>query len=287
MFRNSLTLRQAQGYGERNRTITLRQTRGYGEPFGRLRGPALPGRSRTIISLGLLLFLACPAHAAIAFVTGSGGTGAFNASSGTVNYAIALAAGNESVVVIAIRTTTSTVSSITDSQSNSYAFRAAVTQTNVRVELWSSTLTTAVATTDTLTITLSATSKFEVVLGGYSGATARGTTNTNTGNSTTFTIDLTTQDPNNFVVAGFAGQNTQPVSASVGNLRASGSTSGGAGSTNVTGALNDNSAASASLVTNTVTVPSGTFWAAAALELRSTTGGAPAPKRLTLLGVGD
>ncbi len=197
---------------------------------------------------------------------------AFNAASGTVTRT--QTAGDDVVVTVAIRTTTSTVSSVTDTGSSTYAARGPGINngTVARMEIWSA--RNAAASTS-VTVNLGASSKFVACVGEYSGVAALGATSTATGATTTPTIALTTQDANNFVVAGFAAQGTATFSANVGALRGSTNTTGGSASTNIGGALNDNGAATASSVTNTATLSASNSWAAEALELRSTTGAVP------------
>jgi hypothetical protein len=210
---------------------------------------------------------------AIAFVTGSNSQTVVStaANSQQVTYPAALLVGQESVIIVSLRTTTATVSTITDSKSNTYAFRQAINNGAVtRVELWSSKLTTAVAITDTFTVTLavSTTSKMVICTGCYSGVAARGATGTNTNSTANPTISLTTQDNNNFVVAGFAAQGTGLPGSLTGAFEGSAGTTGGAAATNVSGAMTDNTATTPTSVTNAVNLVAES-WAAVVLELRT------------------
>ncbi len=210
--------------------------------------------------------------------------GAFTANAASCSMTTGVTiAGDDLVVVASIRTTTSTVTSVTDDAANTYAQRAAINNgTSARVEIWSAQGTASV--TATITVNLSASSKVVCAFAEYSGVAALGTTATSTGSTADPTISLTTQDNNNWVVGGFAHNANTNATAKTANLRATNSTAGGAAGTNVGGALTDQTAATPSSVTNDVTWAAAA-WAAAALELRSTTGAAP-KKRLPLLGVG-
>ncbi len=212
-----------------------------------------------------------PSAGPISFV-GTAVCTAFSAASGTVTRT--QTAGNDVVVTVAIRTTTSTVSSVTDTGGSTYAARGPGINngTVARMEIWSA---RSAAVSTSVTVNLGASSKFVACVGEYSGVAALGAASTATGATTTPTIALTTQDANNFVVAGFAAQGTATFSANVGALRGSTNTAGGSASTNVGGALNDNGATTASSVTNTATLSASNSWAAEALELRSTTGAVP------------
>ena len=220
---------------------------------------------KLLLTFGLLA-LASPARAAI----GASGTAAvctaFNAASGTVTRTEA--AGNTVVVVAAIRTTTSTVSSVTDTGGSSYSFRASINNaSSARVEVWSTPAGASKSSTS-VTINLSASSKFVGCVFEYTGVAALGVTNTATSAAANPAISLTTQDNNNWCVAGFAGQGTGTFTAGTGTLRSSAVTSGGAAGSNAGGAFADNTVATAGTCTNSVT-NADTVWALAALELRS------------------
>ena len=119
----------------------------------------------------------------------------------------------------------------------------------------------------TVTVTLAAGSEVVCAVAQYSGVGALGLTNTNSGTGTAPTVSVTTQDNNNWVVAGFAHEGaTGTLSAQTGTLRQVKVTSG----SSVKGALTDNTSATPASVTNAVTATqTGTNWAAAALELRT------------------
>src|SRR2546425_4234321 len=120
---------------------------------------------------------------------------------------------------------------------------------------------------------LSGSVKSRMEVAEYSGVGTVGLTATNTGSGTSLTIALTTQSSNSWAVAGFGEKNGTSFSPpSIGNLRDSGSFTS---TTTVGAAVNDNTAASPSSVTNAVTMNTSGPWAAVALELRPSL--APAP----------
>ena len=99
-----------------------------------------------------------------------------------------------------------------------------------------------------------------------------------TGTGANPTISVTTQDPNNMVVAGFGNEDTGQASftvASSGMFRTQ-QYALGDGSPDVPGCLVDNISSTAAAVANTLTyAPTTTIWAAVALELRSVVAGTP------------
>lgn len=187
------------------------------------------------------------------------------------------------VVFAFIRTTTSTVLSVTDNSSpaNSYSFLAAINNgTNVRVELWTTAVSAANvsgASANSITINLSAASKLCGWAGEYSGVAAYGTNGTNTGTSTTPTINQVLQDNNNIAIAGLDWQGVATATALTGTLLSTTGTSGGSASTNVAFAAVTNTSATPATVTDSVTLSASSIWAAISLELRSTTGAANKP----------
>jgi hypothetical protein len=228
-------------------------------------------RVRKLLILASFLLLAHPLSAAITFVSASS-TACINSEAATSSLTCTLTAstsGSHTVLVmIAIRTNTSTVSSVTDSGGSSYSqCSGCALNNNAREEIWTTAVNSSIAST-TVTVNLSAGSKFVMSVEEYSGAAALGKTATASLSSANPSISLTTQDNNNFVTVGFAGQGVSTFTASTGNLRANSVTSGGSSSANVGGAACDNTAASPSSVTCTVT-NADVNWACVALELRT------------------
>jgi Ethanolamine utilization protein EutJ (predicted chaperonin) len=91
------------------------------------------------------------------------------------------------------------------------------------------------------------------------------------------TLALTTQDNDNVVCAGFGSVGATLPTAKTGTFR---SASASSGASPVVCSMNDNTSATPASVTNAVTLAA-TTWAAVALELRSTVGGATAVPLLT------
>jgi len=239
----------------------------------------------------LLVLLLSPsvASATIAVIAGTPNASSGNAQIFTQAPAATIPAGSDIVVVQAIRTVANTVSTVVDAPGNTYVFQNAINNGTVaRVEVWVAHNTAfQLTSTQNVTVTLNiGASNGATAIAGYSGVAAIGINGTNTGSSTTPTISLTTQDSNNFVLAGFAAQGTATFSANVGILEASAVTSGGSGSSNVGGALNDNTAGSPSSVVNTVTLSATNAWAAVGVELRTVAPAGGGPPKLPIVGVG-
>lgn len=177
------------------------------------------------------------------------------------------------IVVATLDVNSGTVSSVVDSGGSTYTKIASVTNGTLVLELWSTAVTGSKAST-TITVTWSAASRnHEMAACEYSGVAAIGTNNTASGSASPGTVSVTTQDANNFVVAGIGVLAANAQTAQNGNLRLS-ITEGGTGSKSSLGEV-DNTAASASLVTDSTTFTSAT-WGAAAVELRTTSGGSSA-----------
>jgi len=236
----------------------------------------------------LLHFLLPPSLSAS---IGASGTAAvckvFNAASGTVTRTEA--AGDTVVVAVAIRTTTSTVSSVSDTGGSNYGSSPIVAinnSTNARAELWSTAVGGSTSSTS-VTITLGASSKFVGCVFEYTGVVALGNTGTFTGNGNSVVVNVTTQDANNWCTSSAAAQGTGTFSQNVGTLRASAVTSGGQGSSNVGGALTDNTIATPGTCSMAPTISTQENNAGVGVELRSTSGGgAVAKHQLLTLGVG-
>lgn len=177
------------------------------------------------------------------------------------------------MMVISIRTTTlnDTTATVTDDKKSSWSrILAANTVTNganFRVELWASMDilgANAVITADfTNSRLVTSATAF------YSGVAALGINTNNSGTGMSASVDLTTQDANNFVVAGcLTGRvGSFAVSAGTGNLRAQLNNDDAANYLNA--AVNDNTAASPGSVTNAVAIDSSVDWVCGAVELRT------------------
>ena len=195
---------------------------------------------------------------AIAFVTAANNNGA---AVDNLSATISPANGNTLVVVVALNGTAQTVSTVQDNNnSTTFASANAVNNTN-RVEVWSARNVTGSPTS--VKVTLSASNlDWAMSVGEYSGVAVVGQNGTNSGNSADPTISLTTVDANNWVVAGFC-TTTPAATSKTGNLR-----DATASPAVVADALNDNTVAAPSSVTNAITHALA-VWAAVALELRT------------------
>lgn len=205
---------------------------------------------------------------AIAFVKDVALVSTANSTSATVT--ISTTANNTLIATIEIVPNTNVITSITDSAGNIWTFQKA--KNNVgntwREEVWTSLKAAAVTS-----VTVHYTTNIDVgdsiiFISEYSGVQAIGNSTVAEGATSTQTISITTQDANNFVVAGSALNSAltyTPVAGTIRDQQVEGASS--------SSVLVDNTAASASLVTCAVDTGSGNNWSMVAVELRSTTGG--------------
>jgi hypothetical protein len=175
---------------------------------------------------------------------------------------------NTIVAVCALGNTSSSISSITDSGST-WVFQAAVSNgTVVRSEIWSTSAGGSVASTS-FTVNISGGTPTSCAIEEYSGVQSIGATATNKATSGTWSVNLTTHEANDYVVAGLGANSYYGYTAVAGTIRQLAGLTSNSGNNYVEMALCDNSAASATSVACTsVTGP--VAWAASALELRST-----------------
>ncbi len=182
---------------------------------------------------------------------------------------------NTVVAVCALGNTSSTISSITDSGS-AWTFQAAVHNGSaVRSEIWATTAGGSVASSS-FTVNISGGAPTSCAFEEYSGVLALGKTAANQSTSGAWSIGLTTQDPNNYVIAGIGANSYYGYSKPVGTLEQSGGITSNTGANYVEIGLLDNMATTPSVVTTGVsTAPAP--WAAVALELRSVSPPAAGP----------
>jgi alpha-L-arabinofuranosidase len=174
--------------------------------------------------------------------------------------------GNTVVATCALGSTSASIKSITDTGST-WAFRAFVSNgTFVRSEIWSTTAGGSVAS-KSFTIAFSSGTPASCALEEYSGVTSLGTTATSQATSGIWSVALTTQDPNDYIVAGLAANSYYGYTATAGAIAQLGGVTGNPGSNYVETALCDNHAAAPASVSCT-SVSSPIAWAAVALELR-------------------
>src|SRR5579859_3775091 len=216
----------------------------------------------------LLLLSTLPASAAIAFVTSSTGGCTASATSCTSS-AVTIASGNTIVVIYAIATTTS-VGSAPTLTGNTFTLVngcALNNSTSVRIECWATTVNGSVSVSSkTLTCNVSPTSKLACAFAAYSGASLIGTVATATSSSASPTSpSITTQDANDWCVAGYAGSSTGTFTISTGNLRGVGEVfTSGPGT-----AITDNVVVGAGGACTTKVTNTDTVWALASIELRT------------------
>jgi hypothetical protein len=198
---------------------------------------------------------------AIAFVNDGKNT-ATSGTSVVVTYSSTL--NNTLVLTIQIRPTTTTVSTVVPSAGSNWTFVNGVNNgVACREEVWISAVNSPAITSVQVNFSAAVTSG-DAIVGEYSGVQSIGINNTNTGSTTLMTVALTTQDSNNWVVAGLGENSNAVITAATGNLR-----------DQITDAnlkaqaLVDNTVASAGSVTCSANLATSHTWAAVAVELRT------------------
>lgn len=154
------------------------------------------------------------------------------------------------------------VSTVTDSNGSTYTHLISANNgTAGKAELWACTnyVGGPNAFTVTVTLTTSPSGNWSVFGEGYTGVIQLGRTGTATGASTAPSVSVTTQDPDNTVVAVFA----------MGQDISGGTTGGTIRVTGRTAALADKSSITAGVTTNSGTTSKSGSWSAVAVELRS------------------
>lgn len=182
--------------------------------------------------------------------------------------------GNTVVVTCALGSTASSIVSITDSGS-AWAQRAFVNGTGVRSEIWSTPAGGSVASTS-FTVSISGPVPTSCGLEEYAGVQSLGNTATSYAISGSWSISLTTQDPNNYVVAGLGANSYYGYTAVAGTIEQLAGLTPNSGNNYVETALCDNTAATATSV-SCASVSGPTAWAAIALELRTGGGSGTTP----------
>lgn len=161
-----------------------------------------------------------------------------------------------------------TVSSVTDASGSTWTFRAGVTNAGeVRIELWTTSNFLGNATNVTTNLSGTADS-ITTSVAAFSGVANIGNTNTATGNSTTPSVSVTTQDANNFVVGchGYRDSTGVTWSANTGTIRQE---YGATGPSAAGLALITNTSVSPASTTTSATLGSSKQWGSAIAELRS------------------
>jgi hypothetical protein len=172
-------------------------------------------------------------------------------------------------VVVTITLNADSVSTVTDDGGSIYSRKSAITNadTFTVTELWSTIAGGAKAAT-TILVTSKGGGSMGVAAATYTGVVAVGIVAIPTqGSSTAPSISLTTQDANNFIVAGMGSRAsvTSTWAAATGNLR--GSLGGGLGNSGT--AIMDNTRATVGSVTCAATLSATGPWNATAIELKT------------------
>lgn len=205
--------------------------------------------------------------------------GGFSTNSGTsivCGLTGSTSAGSCIVVTVFLQDNTKTVTSFNDDSTGgpmTFLQRSALNVTGGRLEQWSTAFNGGKVGASFITVNFSGTTEAAARVEECSGVLALGTTATANNTTANPSIALTTQDANNYVLAGFGLVGATTPTALTGTLRGSNAS---AGTNPVVASSTDNTAASASSVTNAVTRAAAT-WAAAAIELRSVSAGGAIP----------
>lgn len=187
--------------------------------------------------------------------------------------AFTINAGETVVVGVTFNPTSLAVTTVTDNAgggSSTYTKRGEFVQgSSIKTELWSTDAGAGKAATTVSVAFSGVNSDSGFTVAAYTGVAGIGAFASNGGASGAHTVSITTQDPDNFVVAHFAcldGSTPVADDADSDTLRVADA------DITVQQGLVDNTAASAGSVTCSLSAPTATPWAAAALELRSTVG---------------
>lgn len=161
----------------------------------------------------------------------------------------------------------SVLSIVTDTSGGSMAFSrfAAINVTGGRLELWATTATGALAGGSYLNVNLSGNALASATVDHFTGVVSLGANATASNTTANPSIAQVLQDANNYIVAGFLSLGSGVPVALTGSMRR---TTTSSGASPVVSTITDNTAGSASSVTNAITLGA-TTWAAAILELRT------------------
>src|SRR6059036_572521 len=222
-----------------------------------------------------LLASAAPAAAAINLLTSAKAAGTNIGAASPWNLQVNVnTPGNSTVLVaVAVKNTAVIPSSVTDSGGSLYVKLAdqLVNVNYARVQLWSTVAAGAKSSTWVKVNTCCTGTDMVAAVASYSGVVSLGKVVPafTASASTTATSSVTTQDPDNWVVAAMATAGSSALGGSTGNLRQSALDPAPA---TIGGALMDNTSASPAAVSNTLTTGSAQYTAMAAVELRTVPG---------------
>ncbi len=228
-----------------------------------------PVIAKSICIVALLLLGSLPAHAAIAWVPASH-TICVQASSGataqTCTLPASTTAGDDVVVGVAWQKTGATVANVYGSGPTAY-FPLYGAVCNAASECVATLVCHNCAAQTAITTTMSADTVFVTTVEEYSGVAALGITGANTASSIAPGLTMNTGDANDWTVCATASLGSAGVpTAGMGTLRDANRT--GTSSSDIAGAMVDNTAATAGSVSCSDTTSSDP-WAATGIELRS------------------
>ncbi|MGD0366505.1 MAG: hypothetical protein ABSA94_03545 [Acidobacteriaceae bacterium] len=226
---------------------------------------------KTFFVMALLSLASLPAHAAVAWVNPSH-TVCAQASSSTASQTCTLGssttAGNDVIVGVAWQNTAATIANVAGSAPSSFFFLYGAT-CNGTSECVATLVCHKCAAQTAVTTTMSAGTAFVTTVEEYSGVQVLGITGANRASSTTPGLTMTTGDANDWTVCATASLGSAGIpTAAMGTLRDANGT--GTTSSDIAGAIVDNTAPSAGSVSCTDTTTSDP-WAATGVELRSVT----------------
>ena len=129
-------------------------------------------------------------------------------------------AGNTGVVTCHTNVTGEAVVSVVGGGGSAYTKQAGLDDgVNQSTEVWATAAGGLLGDLTTVVTWAAGTGRKGAAIEEYSGVAALGTTNTNSGTSQTPSVAITTQDANNYVVAGHQGQYDNSLTATTGTVR--------------------------------------------------------------------
>ena len=173
------------------------------------------------------------------------------------------------VVCIATEAANDTTATVSDGDGSTWTRIASVATTLIRAELWRA--NDLLGANVAITVDLSQARLATATTAFYSGVAGIGLDSSTSGNGTALSLDLTTQDNNNWVIAGMCVNGGYPFTAVSGTIEAQISTYDPIAIMGNASAIVDSSSASPATLTSAANLGDIFDWAALAVELRSTT----------------
>lgn len=230
--------------------------------------------------LGLVLLLPVQAFAAVAPASGTQEAHIDNGS-GSCVVSITINSGDTVIVNIASGTSGAAITSVVDSGGSTYSALKAKTDTGIYYS-WTYGVVSATASSS-VTVTMAASAACNVSVSRYTGVSSFGNTGSNSGGfGTGASVSVTLGTANNYIVCGFASDNTGAQSSVVGTqMEVNYASASGA----QRGTTSYNTSASTGSLSCSFTGASSFFFSATAVELVGSAPPAASPRRCTLLGV--